>query len=263
MDGHRPVVLVTGASGGIGADLARVFAREGHDLALVARSADKLEALAGEIEAMGRMRPFTLSLDLAQPQACDALALALDEAGLTPFILINNAGFGLAGRAAMLERAGQIEMIDLNIRALTELTLRFLPAVIAGRGRIMNVASVAGFLPGPGMAVYYATKAYVVSFSQALSQELEGAGVTVTALCPGVTATDFHARAGLDANLMKNLPSMSSRVVAEAGYKGLMKGRRLVVPGLFNKLVTGLLPLMPNGLLLPVMGRMQDRRKGT
>ena len=196
MDGHRPVVLITGASGGIGADLARVFAREGYDLALVARSADKLEALAEEIEALGHTRPFTLSLDLSRPQACEALALALDEAGLTPSTLINNAGFGLAGRAAMLERAGQIEMIDLNIRALTELTLRFLPAVIAGRGRIMNVASVAGFLPGPGMAVYYATKAYVVSFSQALSQELEGAGVTVTALCPGVASMTRRQSAG-------------------------------------------------------------------
>jgi short-subunit dehydrogenase len=144
-------------------------------------------------------------------------------------------------------------MNDLNIRALTELTLRFLPAVIAGRGRIMNVASVAGFLPGPGMAVYYASKAYVVSFSQALSQELEGSGVTVTALC---------ARAGLDASLLKNMPSMSSMVVAQAGYDGLMKGRRLVVPGLFNRLTTRLLPFMPNGLLLPVMARIQERRKG-
>jgi len=262
MNAHRPVVLITGASGGIGADLARIFAREGHDLALVARSGDRLEALAAEIAATGRARPFVLPLDLAQPQACEALALALDEAGLTPTMLINNAGFGLAGRAAMLERAGQIEMIDLNIRALTELTLRFMPAVIAGRGRIMNVASVAGFLPGPGMAVYYASKAYVVSFSQALSQELEGSGVTVTALCPGVTATDFHARAGLDASLLKNMPSMSSMVVAQAGYDGLMKGRRLVVPGLFNRLTTRLLPFMPNGLLLPVMARMQERRKG-
>ena len=261
MDGHRPVVLITGASGGIGADLARVAARHGHDLALVARSADKLQALADEIAAAGRTRPFILPLDLAQPQACEALALALDEAGLTPAMLINNAGFGLAGRAAMLERAGQIEMIDLNIRALTELTLRFLPAVMAGRGRIMNVASVAGFLPGPGMAVYYASKAYVVSFSQALSQELEGSGVTVTALCPGVTATDFHARAGLEMHLSKWMKPMSSQEVAEAGFEGMMKGRRLVVPGLFNKFATGIVPFMPNGLLLPVIARMQDKRR--
>ncbi len=263
MNAHRPVVLITGASGGIGADLARVFSREGHDVALVARSSDKLDALASEIEATGRTRPFTLPLDLAQPQACEALALALDEAGLTPAMLVNNAGFGLAGRAAMLERAGQIEMIDLNVRALTELTLRFLPAVIAGRGRIMNVASVAGFLPGPGMAVYYASKAYVVSFSQALSQELEGSGVSVTALCPGVTATDFHQRAGLEMNLSKWMQPMSSHDVAESGFQGMMKGRRLVVPGLFNKLARGVLPFMPNGLLLPVIGRMQDQRKGS
>ena len=166
MDAHRPVTLITGASGGIGADLARVFARQGHDLALVARSADKLEALAQEIEASGCMRPFVISLDLAQPQACEALALALDEAGLTPSTLVNNAGFGLAGRAAMLERAGQIEMIDLNIRALTELTLRFLPAVIARRGR----AAADIQERGPSPAQNRAGAAGIADQSQARSQ---------------------------------------------------------------------------------------------
>ena len=258
---ERRIVLITGASGGIGADLARIFAREGHDLALVARSADRLEALASEIEATGRLKPIVIALDLSLPTAGDDVARRLADAGASPVMLVNNAGFGLAGRAAMLERAGQIEMIDLNIRSLTDLTLRFLPAVIAARGRIMNVASVAGFLPGPGMAVYYATKAFVVSFSQALGQELRGTGVTVTALCPGMTATDFHARAGLDASLLRGMPTMPSRVVAEAGFAGMMAGRRLVVPGVFNQLTTRLLPFLPKSLLLPVMQWLQDRRR--
>ena len=259
--GLRPVVLVTGASGGIGADLARIFAREGHDLALVARSGAQLEALADEIAATARQRPLVVPLDLATAGAGAALADALAAAGATPVMLVNNAGFGLAGHAADLDRAGQLEMIDLNIRALTDLALRFLPAITAARGRIMNVASVAAFLPGPGMAVYYATKAYVVSFSQALAQELRADGVSVTALCPGITATGFHARAGLDQTLLSGLPSMTSRAVAEAGYTGLMAGRRLVVPGLFNRVMIAMASLTPRAILLPVMGALQARRR--
>ncbi len=255
------VAIVTGASGGIGADLARVLAREGRDLALVARDGARLAALAGEIERGGRPRPLVVPLDLARPDAGEKLAGELAAAGASPDILVNNAGFGLAGLAGDLDRAGQIEIVDLNIRALTGLTLRFLPEIVAARGRVLNVASVAAFLPGPGMAVYYASKAFVVSFSDALSAELAGTGVTVTTLCPGVTRTGFQARAGVAGGLLKALPGMSAMAVAEAGYRGMMAGRRRVVPGLTNKLLVAILPFVPGAILLPLMARVQARRR--
>ena len=227
----------------------------------MARSRAFLEALADEIAAGGRPRPLVIPLDLAQAGAGAELERALAALGARPVILVNNAGFGLAGRAMDLDHAEQIEMIDLNIRTLSDLTLRFLPALVTARGRILNVASVAAFLPGPGMAVYYATKAYVVSFSQALGEELRGAGVSVSALCPGITETGFHARAGLDASLLRGLPAMRAMAVAEAGYAGLMAGRRLIVPGLFNRIMVGLVSLTPKALLLPVVGHLQARRR--
>ena len=257
----RRVTLITGASGGIGADLARVFARNGHDLALVARNREKLQALAEEIEKTGRPLPLIIAIDLAQPSACANLSSELKARRASPDILVNNAGFGLVGQARNLDPAEQIEMTDLNIRSLTELTLHFLPDIINVRGRILNVASVAAFLAGPGMAVYYATKAYVVSFSEALSAELAGSGVTVTALCPGLTQTGFQARAGIDAAPLKAMPGMSAMEVAEAGYAGLMAGQRRVVPGVRNKIMVSLVPFIPNALLLPAVARLQARRK--
>ncbi len=257
----RRVALVTGASGGIGADLARVMARGGHDLALVARSAGKLAALANEIAATGRPRPLVLAVDLARTGSTDELAAGLAAAGASVEILVNNAGFGLNGPASQLDRASQTEMIDLNVRSLVDLTLRFMPDIVAARGRILNVASVAAFLPGPDMAVYYATKAFVVSFSAAIGEELRASGVTVTALCPGWTATDFQARAGINASVTALMPAMSAMTVAEAGYAGLMAGRRRVTPGLFNKIAVALLPYMPLSLLLPAIARMQKSRR--
>ncbi len=256
------VALITGASGGIGEELARICAADGHQLVLVARSGDKLAALADEIAATGRPRPFTLALDLSKADAPHVLELALADAGLSPTILINNAGFGLIGAAADLDAAEQIEMVDLNIRALTDLTLRFLPQIRAARGRIMNVSSIASFLPGPGMAVYYATKAYVTSFSEALWQELRASGVTVTALCPGVTSTGFGLRAGFDQALLKHMPAMSARAVAEIGYRAMMKGKRRAITGLFNQLMVGTMPLTPRALLLPLLDQLMRKRRG-
>lgn len=256
----RPLALVTGASGGIGADLARIFAREGHDLALVARSAGKLEALADEIAATGRPRPLVIALDLAAPGACAALVDRLAAAGAQVRFLINNAGFGLAGAAAALDAGEQLGMIDLNIRALVELTLRLLPQLTAQQGRILNVASVVAYLPGPGMAVYYASKAFVLSFSEALSQELRGA-VGVTALNPGATATGFQVRAGFSADMaVSRVATMGSMPVAEAGYRGLMAGRRVVVPGWTNRAFIQAAALAPRAWLLPVVARFQSRR---
>ena len=257
----RALAVVTGASGGIGGDLARIFARDGHDLALVARSRDKLEALADEIAATGRPRPLVIALDLAAAEGPADVAGALAQAGATAKFLVNNAGYGLTGAAMALDRAEQLGMVDLNIRALADLTLRLAPQVVASRGRILNVASVAAFLPGPGFAVYFASKAFVLSFSEALSQELKPQGVTVTALCPGATATGFQARAGFTTEMAPKGATMTSSEVAQAGYAAMMAGRRIVVPGWFNAIAVRIASLAPRAWLLPVMARFLMKRQ--
>src|SRR5271165_1276564 len=193
----KPVVLITGASSGIGVALAKVFAAHGHELALVARRQDRLETLAGEIAATGRPRPTLITVDLERRDGASAIAAELSSLGLEPAIVVNNAGFGLRDAAAALSRDEQLAMIDVNVRALTELSLMFVDSVARHRGGILNVALLAAFLPGPGMAVYYASKAYVLSFSEAVHRELAERGVRVTALCPGPVPTEFQARAGM------------------------------------------------------------------
>ena len=219
---RRGVAIVTGASEGIGAELARVFAARGHDLALVARRADRLEALADEIVARGaERRPLVVGLDLSETGAIDALARALDEAGARAEILVNNAGFGLLGRVETLDPAEQLAMVDLNVRALTALTLRFLPAIVATQGAILNVASIAAFMPGPNFAIYYATKAYVLSFSEALTEELRPSGVKVSCLCPGPVETGFQARSGLCAGGEDGRCAARARLGRRSGASGL------------------------------------------
>jgi uncharacterized protein len=259
---ERRITLITGASGGIGADLARVFARHGHDLFLVARSCDKLEELADEIAATGRPRPLLLAVDLTGEGAINQTAAALEAAGASPAILVNNAGFGLVGEALKLDQAEQLGIVDLNIRVAMEMTLRFLPAICAARGKILNVASVASYFPGgPGMAAYYASKAFLLSFSLALRQELRSQGVTVSALCPGNTKTGFHARAGFGPEVgLSRVIGSPAVEVAEEGYAGLMAGRREIVPGYFNKLVVMLLPLLPKSMVLTLLSRLQQTR---
>jgi hypothetical protein len=180
----RKATIVTGASEGIGAELARVFAAKGHEVVLVARRRDRLEALSAEIAASGARKPLVVALDLCDSGAADTLEQALSEAGLTVEILVNNAGFGLIGPAMGLGAAEQLAMVDLNVRALTELTLRFQRDIAAARGAVLNVASIAAFMPGPNFAVYYATKAYVRSFSEALAQEMAPLGVRSHAFVP-------------------------------------------------------------------------------
>jgi uncharacterized protein len=256
----NPVTLITGASAGIGAELARVFAEHGHELVLVARRTDRLGALAEKIAASGRPRPTVLAADLGQRDAVAKIAAELNSRGLEPANVVNNAGFGLAGNAAMLGRDEQLGMIDLNVRALTELSLAFVDSLARHRGGILNVASVAAFLPGPGMAVYYASKAYVLSFTEALHRELASRGVRVTALCPGPVPTEFQARAGLKADdRALNVLSLSAERVARIGYDGFMRGKRVVVAGTGNRIVVALLQLIPNGLLLAVYGRVSGR----
>ena len=258
----KPVTLITGASAGIGADLARVFAAHGHDLVLVARRQDRLEALADEIAATGKPRPFVLAADLGQQDAVAQIRAQLTAGNLEPDIVVNNAGFGLCGAAAELPRDEQLAMIDLNVRALTELSLAFVDSLARHRGGILNVASIAGFLPGPGMAVYYATKSYVLSFSEALHRELAGRGVRVTTLCPGPVVTEFQARSGMRIEGIPNFVMLPSRRVAEIGYDGLARGKRVVVAGVANKIIVALFRLIPNALLMAAVDQRKQGRKG-
>jgi short-subunit dehydrogenase len=254
------VTLITGASAGIGTELARVFASNGHRLALVARRADRLTKLADEIVAGGGAAPIVIPCDLEQPDAGDRIAAALVAAGVEVEYVVNNAGFGLFGKAVDRDRAEQLAIIAVNIRALTELSLRFSDALIRHRGGILNVASIAGFLPGPGMAVYYASKAYVLSFTEALRAELAPRGVRVTALCPGPVPSEFQARAGFLPGLDSAILNVSPADVAQAGYSGLMANRRTVIPGLGVKIVPFLLRLFPRGFILAAVGRLQLKR---
>jgi len=246
----KPVVLITGASSGIGAALAKVFAAHGHEIALVARRQDRLEALAGEIAATGRPRPTLITVDLERRDGASAIAAELSSLGLEPAIVVNNAGFGLRGAAAALSRDEQLAMIDLNVRALTELSLMFVDSLARHRGGILNVASLAAFLPGPGMAVYYASKAYVLSFSEALHCELSERGVRVTALCPGPVPTEFQARAGLSLPAAARMLELSAERVAQIGYDAFMAGKRVVIAGIGNRIVVSLMRLVPHALLL-------------
>jgi hypothetical protein len=246
----KPVVLITGASSGIGTALAKVFAEHGHELALVARRGDRLEALADEIAATGRPRPTVFAADLERRDGASAIAAELSSRGLEPAIVVNNAGFGLRGEAATLSRDEQLAMIDLNVRALTELSLMFVDSVVRHRGGILNVASLAAFLPGPGMAVYYASKAYVLSFSEALHRELSERGARVTALCPGPVPTEFQARAGLSLPAAARMLELSAERVAQIGYDAFMAGQRVVIAGIGNRLAVSLMRLVPHALLL-------------
>ncbi|MGD9659199.1 MAG: SDR family NAD(P)-dependent oxidoreductase [Methylocystis sp.] len=259
----RPVAVITGASDGIGAELARIFAAKGHGLALVARRGERLNALADDIAAKGAARPLPIELDLSTEGAADALSARLADAGVAPNFLVNNAGFGLMGRAIELDAAEQLAIVDLNMRALTALTLRFLPSIVAAKGGVLNVASVAAFMPGPGFAVYYASKAYVRSFSEALSQELKPSGVKVACLCPGPVQTGFQARAGMNyEGLMAAMrPAMlPAAEVARQGYEGLMAGRRVIVPGWVNRALIWGSAATPRALLLPLLAAAQQRR---
>jgi short-subunit dehydrogenase len=246
----RPVTLITGASAGIGAALAQVFAGHGHQTVLVARREQLLTSIASSIAASGAPRPMVLRADVSRIDAARRIGEFLAGNGLEPEIVVNNAGFGLVGAAASLDRAEQLAMIDLNIRALTDLSLAWTGALERRSGGILNVASVAGFLPGPGAAVYYATKAYVLSFSEALHRELGPRGVRVCVLCPGPVPTEFQARAGVKNKSFPPLLTRTAEDVARAGYRGLEEGRRLIVPGLANKVVTTLAHILPRRWML-------------
>jgi len=239
--------LITGASSGIGLELARLFAAAGYTLVLVARRNDVLLALAEELRAHHGVTVRVLARDLVRSSAAHDIHEMMLADGIDVDVLVNNAGFGARGPFAELEFQRQLDMIQLNVTALTVLTRLFLPGMLArNRGGILNVASTAAFQPGPFMAVYYATKAYVQSFTEALAVEVADSNLKVSCLSPGPTATEFAARAGTEGSkLLRRTSSMSARAVAEAGYRGWRRGQALVVPGMANKFGTWAVRLLP------------------
>lgn len=251
--------LITGASSGIGAEIARVMAENGHDLVLTARRGEALRDLERRLVSRHQVACDVVVADLAEPGAAERVAKAAPEADY----LVNNAGFGTYGEFAKTDLDEELAMIRVNVSALTELTKRLLPGMIArGSGRILNVASTAGFYSGPLMAAYYATKAYVLHFSEALAVELNGSGVTVTALCPGPTASEFQERAGMHASgLVKDRKLPTSAAVAEYGYRAMMKGRRVAVPGFGNRLLIFASRFLPRGLTTSIVRRVQQERR--
>jgi short-subunit dehydrogenase len=249
--GRGRTALVTGASGGIGYELARLCARDGYDVVLVARDGAALARAAETLTAGRGGAARVVAADLARPDAPREVAEALAAQGVAVDVLVNNAGIGVYGPFAASDLAAQLDLLRLNVVALTELTRRFLPGMLARRsGRILNVASTAAFLPGPLMATYYASKAYVLSFSEALAEETRGGGVTVTALCPGPTRTNFHRTAAMrDSRMLRFRLAMDAAPVALAGYRGMQRGERIVVPGRANWLMAQAVRLAPRALL--------------
>ncbi|HYU52808.1 MAG TPA: SDR family oxidoreductase [Gemmatimonadaceae bacterium] len=259
---HRQTALVTGGSGGIGLELAKVLAKNGFDLVLVARKRDSLEAGAGQIEGKYDVKAHVFAADLRRREAPEAISNFLSNENVPIEVLVNNAGFGLGGEFAETEVRRELEMIQVNIAALTHLTKLFLPAMIRRRsGRILNVASTAAFQPGPLMAVYYATKAYVLSFSEALAEELRHSGVTVTALCPGPTRTDFAETAQTTNSRLFTIFGVADAAdVAEYGYAAMMHGRRVAIPGIRNKLVAQANRFAPRSVTAKIARLAQESR---
>lgn len=260
--GHR-TALVTGASGGIGLELARLLARDGYDLVLIARSEDRLAQIARELTTKHNIAVRTRPKDLSRPEAPQQIFDELQRAAIEVEVLVNNAGFGLYGAFNETDLNDELQMMQVNMVALTHLTKLLLPAMLERRrGKILNVASTAALQPGPLMAVYYATKAYVLSFSQALGNELEGSGVSVTALCPGPTTSGFQTRANMEGSRLVQGGLMDARTVAAIGYRALMRKQSVVIPGAKNKGFALLAKLLPGSMTVKIVRRAQERADG-
>jgi short-subunit dehydrogenase len=258
---QRETALITGASSGIGLDLAQLMALD-FDLIITARNQAELEKIAQELQATHGNHVHVIPADLTYPEAPKQIFAEIERRGLPVDILINNAGFGSYGAFAESDAKISLDMVEVNIAALTALIRLALQGMIhRRRGRIMNVASTAGFQPGPLMAVYYATKAYVIMFSEAIANELKGSGITVTCLCPGATATKFAGRAHMEGSRLFKLGAMRSRDVAIAGYKGMMSGKGMVIPGLLNKTVAMSVRFSPRKLVTAISRSLQEKAK--
>jgi short-subunit dehydrogenase len=257
------VALITGASSGIGKDLARIHAEKGRDLIIIARREEKLNALKQELENAYDVSVQVIAKDLTNANACEEIYEAVAESGTEVEYLINNAGFGGHGKFHEQDSGFQQQMIDLNIKALTKLTRLFLPQMVKrNRGRILQVASTAGFIPGPLQAVYFATKSYVLSLSQAIAEEVSDMNVTCTALCPGATETEFIERADLENTNMINAGTESSRSVAEKGYNAMMNGKLVEITSLRLKLtLEWAVPFMPRKMVLKTTRKTQEKEE--
>jgi len=252
--------LITGASGGIGYELALLLARDGFDCILVARSRDKLDELAARLESEFRVKTLVVARDLSKPTAVDEIYEEVSAASMSIDVLVNNAGFPVYGRFVDTDWQTELDMLQVNVVALTALTKLFVRGMVERRnGRILNLASTAAFVPGPLMAVYYASKAYVLSFSQALANELQGTGVTVTALAPGPTRTGFQKRGVMEDSRLVRGQIADAKSVAAAGYRGMMRGKTIVIPGFSNKLIPWVARVSPRGAVTRVVRRMQER----
>jgi short-subunit dehydrogenase len=260
-DGKPGLAVITGASGGIGYELARLFARDGYPLLLAARNGDKLREVAAELTKAHGVAASVLALDLTTAEAQRQLAEEAERLGPVA-VLVNNAGFGLYGPFVMADLTATLEMVQLNVVALTHLSRLLLPGMVQrGRGKILNVASMASFFPGPLMGCYYATKAFVLHLTEALDVELHGTGVRVAALCPGPTETGFKARAGAGTSRLFQANLLNATVVAEIGYRGLMAGRRIIIPGVLNRIMLFATRLTPRWAVARIVGRMQATRQ--
>ena len=259
---EKPVALITGASRGIGLELAKECAKHGHDVVLVARRQDALEAAAGMIEGKYDVSATVIAADVSNADARTEIFSSTLEQKTEIGLLINNAGFGLGGEFVETDIERELEMIEVNVAAPTHLTKLFLPAMVKRRsGRIMQVASTASFQPGPLMSVYYASKAYLLSFSQAIAEELRNTGVTVTALCPGATATDFAETAQVsNTRLFQKLGVASAEDIARYGYKVMMRGDRVAIPGWRDKLMVQSERFAPRRLVTAIARRVQESR---
>jgi len=259
---NRPVALITGASGGIGAELAREIAGDGYDLVLVSRDKDQLEKVGCELQRKFDVCWLAIAVDLSQALQVQGLIENLETKSITPELIVNNAGYGLASPAAASDVEQQRGCIDLNVSALTEITLKYLPQLVAkNRGGIINVGSVAGFFPGPGFAVYYASKAYVQSFTCAVAHELKGTNVRVCVICPGTTLTGFHDRAGLiRSGSTRTGGAMTARQVARIGYAGYKKGKTIVVTGILNRFFVFMSYFMPTAWIASTVSRFNKHK---
>lgn len=256
-------VLITGASSGIGYEFAKIFARENYNLILTARSEEKLDKLRNEILSMNKVSIVTIGKDLSNPTAAEEIYKEVSEKKLEIDILVNNAGFGTYGKFIDANPEKEIDMINLNIISLVKLTHLFLQDMKKmGKGKILNIASTAAFQPGPLMAVYYATKSFVLHFSEAIDEELLGSGITITTLCPGPTESGFQEAAQItQSKLVKGRKLPTSKEVAEFGYRKLMKGKRVAIHGKLNFIIANLIRFTPRNLVTKVVKFIQNERK--
>jgi hypothetical protein len=260
----KGTALVTGASSGIGLELARVFAQHGYDLVITARDEARLREVAHDLQTRHRVTVRVLAADLALHNAPQQIFEELQRDGIAVNVLVNNAGFATYGPFSQTDLDTELQLVQVNIAALTHLTKLFLPQMQQRRrGKVLNVASTAAFQPGPLMAVYYASKAYVLSFSQAIGEELRGSGVSVSCLCPGPTASSFQERAAMQKSKLMSGTMMDARTVALAGYRGLMRNQPVIIPGAHNKGFALLAKLLPGKAVLQIVKRAQEHREGS